>query len=166
MTVIRTAVIVALLALLPVTGAYASAEKGLEAFRAAKYEKALRYLNPAAEKGDANARYLLGRMYAAGLGVKMDKVKAVELYRLAAEDGQAQAQKYLGDALVLGEGGVDTDLVEAYKWLLLAGMSEVRGAKATAKKVGGYLPKDLQFEARRAARNWRKNYEEKSKKKK
>jgi TPR repeat protein len=45
------------------------------------------------ELGYASAQYFLGTMYATGRGVPEDDVKAVRLYRLAAEQGFAGAPK-------------------------------------------------------------------------
>jgi len=55
---------------------YASSQKGISAFQRGKYEDALKHLEPAAEKGDPEALYYLGRMYGAGQGVPKDQNKA------------------------------------------------------------------------------------------
>ena len=49
-------------------------------------EEAVRLYRLAAEQGDANAQYNLGRMYDLGQGVARDHEEAVRWYRLA--DGQ------------------------------------------------------------------------------
>ena len=48
-----------------------------------------------AQRGDANAQYNLGWMYANGEGVPEDDTEAVKWYRLAAEKGHASAQANL-----------------------------------------------------------------------
>ena len=50
----------------------------------------------AAERGDADAQYNLGMMYADGRGVPQDDTTAVEWFQKAAEQGHALAQKNLG----------------------------------------------------------------------
>ena len=50
----------------------------------------------AADQGDANAQYELGRMYEEGRGVKQDSGKAMQCYLKAAEQGHAKAQYELG----------------------------------------------------------------------
>ena len=45
-----------------------------------------------AEQGDAFAQYNVGFMYANGLGVPQDDAEAVRWYRLAADQGNADAQ--------------------------------------------------------------------------
>jgi TPR repeat protein len=50
----------------------------------------------AANRGDAQSRYELGRMYEEGRGVKQDLAKAMQYYLKAAEQGHAKAQYELG----------------------------------------------------------------------
>ena len=45
-----------------------------------------------------------------------DYVEAIKWYRLAAEQGYADAQNYLGVAYDSGDG-VEQDFVEAVKWI-------------------------------------------------
>src|SRR5215218_2914966 len=72
-----------------------------------------------AEKGNAEARTLLGAMYWSGEGVPRDHVEAARLYLLAAKQGYARAQNDIGFMLGFGEGIPPHDDVEAYKWLSL-----------------------------------------------
>ena len=58
-------------------------------------------------------------MYANGEGVPEDDKEAVKWYRLAAEQGHAQAQYNLGLMYANGEG-VPEDDKEAVKWYRLA----------------------------------------------
>ena len=91
---------------------------------AAAYERkdmatAARLWKAWADKGDAEARTLLGAMYWSGEGVPRDHEEAVRLYLLAANQGYARAQNDIG--FMLGfEGNPPHDDVEAYKWLTLA----------------------------------------------
>ena len=50
----------------------------------------------AADDGDTEAQCNIGFCYRRGLGVKKDSCKAVEWYRMAAEQGHARAQNNLG----------------------------------------------------------------------
>lgn len=61
----------------------------------------------------------LGRMYDKGDGVEQSYENAVKCFRLAAEQGNAQAQWHLGDSYSEGHG-VPQDYEEAVKWILLA----------------------------------------------
>ena len=73
-----------------------------------------------AGQGDVNAQFRLGYMYANGEGALLqDHAEAVKLYRLAAEQGLADAQTLLG--LIYARGtDVPEDYVVAYAWLNLA----------------------------------------------
>ena len=53
---------------------------------------------------DEGARCYLGRMYAKGIGVGKDEAQAAHWFRLAAESGNAEAQRYLAFALLNGRG--------------------------------------------------------------
>ena len=66
-------------------------DKGLAAARAGDFVTALAEWKPLAEQGDAVAQFYLGVMYANGEGVIEDDKEAVKWYRLAAEQGFAQA---------------------------------------------------------------------------
>jgi len=68
-----------------------------------------------AEKGDGEAQYNLGVMYAQGEGVKQDNEVAAKWYRKAAEQGVSKAQVSLGIAYNTGMGAVQND-TEALRW--------------------------------------------------
>ena len=82
------------------------------------YQKALYYLEKAANQGDAEAQNNLGIMYENGEGVTKNHKKAVYLYEQAAHQGDIAAQYNLGRMYYDG-GGVTKDYVEAYRWLIL-----------------------------------------------
>ena len=73
-----------------------------------------------ADKGNAEARTLLGAMYWSGEGVPRNHAEAARLYRLAADQGYARAQNDIGFMYGFGEGIPPHNDVEAYKWLTLA----------------------------------------------
>ena len=74
----------------------------------------------AAEQGDAQAQFLLGRMYATGEGWPQDEQEAVTWYRLAAEQGYTEAQFNLGSAYANGRGVTKDDREAAAWWHLAA----------------------------------------------
>ena len=106
------------------TAAQSSLEADLRT-AAAAYERkdmttAVRLWKVWADKGNAEARTLLGAMYWSGDGVPRDHKEAARLYLLAANQGYARAQNDIGFMLGFGEGIPPRDDVEAYKWLTLA----------------------------------------------
>jgi TPR repeat protein len=65
-----------------------------------------------AERGDPDAQFSLGLMYANGTGVQKDSAEAVKWYRIAADRGNAMAQRALGWCYENGDG-VAKDEIEA-----------------------------------------------------
>jgi len=55
------------------------------------YAQAIRWYRLAAEQGDANAQYNIGKMYEHGLGIKRDYSEAIRWYRLAIQQGHERA---------------------------------------------------------------------------
>tara|TARA_R110000868_G_scaffold6363_7_gene36113 strand:- start:6765 stop:7271 length:507 start_codon:yes stop_codon:yes gene_type:complete len=141
--------------------AYASAQKGVEAFQRGKYEVALKYLKPAAKDGDAAAMYVLGQMYASGRGIEKDEKLAAGYFMKAAELGNADAQQSLGSALMLGEG-IEQDMIEALKWFIISSRGGNKSATEYTAKVGRFLSKDMQREARSKAMEWQKAHTKKT----
>ena len=99
----------------------------------------------AAEQGDAEEQYSLGRRYDHGLGVEEDDSEAVQWYGLAAEQGHAGAQYSLGLKYGLGQG-VDEDDTQAVRWFRLAAEQDHAGAQfllGDAYEVGHGVERDL-----------------------
>jgi len=72
-----------------------------------------------AEKGNANAQFLLGIYYFNGDGVPENDAEAVKWFRLAAEQGDVDAQYNLGIMYNNGQG-VPENKAEAVNWYRLA----------------------------------------------
>ena len=98
--------------------------------------------NEAANKNDAAAQYELGKRYYTGRtgagrygGHKQDYNKAFKWWLLAAEQGNAYAQNFLGRCYENGRG-VDKDLNEAIKWYRKAAEQGHESAKNRLKALG------------------------------
>jgi TPR repeat protein len=118
------AALTALLLVVPPVAAQSSLEADMQG-AAAAYERkdmasAAQLWKIWAERGNAEARTLLGAMYWSGEGVPRDHHEAARLYLLAANQGYARAQNNIGFMLGFGEGVPPHDDIEAYKWLTLA----------------------------------------------
>ena len=83
-------------------------------------------LEPAAERGLADAQWMLGTLYLRGGGVPKDTALALALLRRAAERGSAGAAYQLGLTLLYGEIGFPPDRREGVLWVTRAA---VRGQK-------------------------------------
>jgi len=82
--------------------------------------EAHKWLEKAADSGDADAQFLVGRNFERGQGgVETDLETALQWYRKSAENGNSDAMNNLAVMFVLGEG-VAPDVNEAAKWYLNA----------------------------------------------
>lgn len=90
--------------------------RGLASYRAGQFEAALADIATFAERGDANAQWLLGRMYRQGEGVPVNEAAAHLWLSLAAAqatlaDGD---RKEIGDALAALEARMtDAEIAQA-----------------------------------------------------
>ncbi len=109
-----------LLGLAVATPASADFQAAMAAWQQQDYRQAMSELVPVAAAGNADAQELIGVLYALGLGVKQDRVKAFEWYLVSAENGHAGAQSGVGWYYELGLGGVPIDFVQAHMWYTLS----------------------------------------------
>jgi hypothetical protein len=104
--------------------AQADVAAGRKAFDEGHYEKAMSEWQSAADKGDPEAEFGLGSLYEQGLGgLAQDYKRAGYWYSKAAEKGDTQA--LYRQALMSAAGDINSspDLIEAYKWAVLAAKS-------------------------------------------
>ena len=84
--------------------------------RANRLEAQLREFLTKAERGDADAQFRLGEIFAAGSGVKRDYAQAARWYTAAAEQGLREAQLKLAELYLVGRGVPrDADLASAWR---------------------------------------------------
>ncbi|WP_074061631.1 SEL1-like repeat protein [Rhizobium etli] len=86
------------------------------------YENALAYYSKASELGSASAKASLGWMYAAGMGVAEDDVKAFKLFIEAAEAGSVEGAESAGLWFHYGWGG-EKNVDKAIHWYTTASSS-------------------------------------------
>ena len=94
-------------------------EDGDAAYFKGDYAEAAKQYRLAAEKGDAQAQFNLGRLYQDGQGVPQNYAEAMKWHRLAAEQGDASAQNSLGVMYHNGQG-VAQNYADAMKWYRLS----------------------------------------------
>lgn len=140
--------------------ATASTADGLDAFEHGRFADALKDLKPAAAHGDADAEYTLGKMYAAGTGVKKDPDKATEYFRKAAVQGHAKAQQSYGSALMLGDG-VKQNMVDALKWFIISSRMGNAEAARYVSDVSKFMTQEMRVDARAKATEWIEAFEKK-----
>ncbi|MEZ0222965.1 MAG: hypothetical protein ACAH83_00300 [Alphaproteobacteria bacterium] len=115
-----------------------------DAFKGRDYRKAFELSLPLAEKGNAEAQFMVGNIYNGNQAGNLDWTKAAEWYRKSAEQGYAPAEFYLGQMLDNGiqtrgpsaGKGVTKNTKEALIWYHKA---------AEQKYVGAYTKLALAF---------------------
>lgn len=133
------------LLLVPTAGTAQNYTAGMDAVAAGDYATALRELTPFAERGDAPI------MYAEGQGVQQDDAEAVKWYQLAAKQGHAIAQAYLGLSYAQGKGA-QQDNVTAHMWLNLGAANGPSGIDKKRDAIGQQMSQADLSEAQRRAR--------------
>ena len=133
-------------------------QAGLAAYNAGDYATALKEWQPIAERGDANAEYNLGLLFARGQGVAQDYQKAAEWYQKAAEQGVAAAQYNLGVMYANGQG-VGQNAREAANWFQKAAEQGITGAESSLAEL--YSEKEGPFQNFTEAEKWYRKAAEK-----
>ena len=108
------------LALTAASPSRAEIETARDLMEAGKFAQAMQALLPAAQSGNADAEELIGVMYAMGLGVARDDVRAFEWYLRASMKGHPGAQSGVGWYYEVGRGLERPDVVRAYTWYVLS----------------------------------------------
>src|SRR5580658_5971887 len=98
---------------------WADAAAGVAAFKKGDYQTALKEWKVAANKGEPEAEYDLGLLYAKGLGVQRDSQVAQQWYEAAATQGNAQAEYSLGQMYAQG-WGIPADQASTLRWMEMA----------------------------------------------
>lgn len=125
--------------------ASAGIEEARDLMEAGAFEEARARLAPAARSGNADAEELIGVMYAMGLGVERDDVRAFEWYLRAAMKGHPGAQSGIGWYYEVGRGLPAPDLVRAYMWYTLSAIGGDPDAAISLEEVVKKMtPEDIE----------------------
>ncbi|WP_312011095.1 MULTISPECIES: tetratricopeptide repeat protein [unclassified Bradyrhizobium] len=116
-----------------------SLKEATAAFAKKQYAAAIKLFRPLAEKGNAIAQYKVAVMHRMGLGVPKSEKEARKWSRLAAKQGNPQAQTLLGSLYYKASGEESPDTVRAYMWYEVAAAQ----GNAEAKKDLALLTKEL-----------------------
>ena len=125
---------VIILIVLPIM-ATAEIEHARDLMEEGKFEKAMQELLPAARSGNADAEELIGIMYAMGLGVKRDDIRAFDWYLRASMKGHPGAQSGVGWYYEIGRGLPAPDLIRAYTWYVLSAIGGDPDAAISQEEV-------------------------------
>ncbi|HSY26789.1 MAG TPA: TonB family protein [Burkholderiaceae bacterium] len=119
--------VVAVILVVP-TLAWATLEAGTDAYNGGDYALAMHELLPLAEKGNGDAQYFVGQMYANGQSVPKSEATAANWFLQSAGNGNANAQLTLGDMYAFGRGIEENDAIAAY-WHWRAAITFVATAR-------------------------------------
>lgn len=124
-----------LLGTLTAITAFGDIEKGRDLMDEGNFKAAYEALLPAAKSGNADAEELIGVMYAMGLGVEKDDIRAFDWYLRASLKGHAGAQSGIGWYYEVGRGLTAPDLVRAYTWYVLSAIGGDPDAAISQEEV-------------------------------
>jgi TPR repeat protein len=123
----------------------------VEAMRTGDFAEAYCILRPLAEAGDADAEYNIGWMYRNGYGLRINDSLALEWWKKASAQGNADASFSIAMLYSLGEGEVRRNRDKAIDYYLLAAIDGqedavialrsmmLRNDKAMRKRMHGIL---------------------------
>jgi hypothetical protein len=111
-------------------------EAGMAAVQRGDFAEAYCLWRPLADRGDAEAQYHVGWLYANGNGLAVDIDRAIAFWRSAAGQGHADAQFAIGLAYTTGEG-LKQDLDEAVDWYLRAARQGHADARDILVRLNG-----------------------------
>ena len=115
--------------------AQADIEKARDLMEDNNFKEAMLKLIPAARSGNADAEELIGVMYAMGLGVERDDIRAFEWYLRSAMKGHPGAQSGVGWYYEIGRGMPAPDLIRAYMWYVLSAIGGDPDAAISQEEV-------------------------------
>lgn len=115
----------------------------------------LEHWRATANRGDANAQFKLGRMYADGDGVEPDVDEAIKWHRLAATNGHSEAQFNLGVILTSGLGKERNihEAIRFYEQAFANGIAEAAHNLAVIYDEGIEVQKDSASQHKLAVSN-------------
>ena len=101
-------------------------------------------------------------MYYKGMGVPKDDTEAVKWFSKAAEQGDAEGQRFLATMYYLGSG-VSVDYVAAYMWCNLALTQGEEDAKIGIDEISVEMTEEQIAEAQNLSREWMAKHSERNK---
>ncbi|MGI9426188.1 MAG: tetratricopeptide repeat protein [Hyphomicrobiaceae bacterium] len=137
------ATVVALVMIIPpeIGSANISLRKARDLMERNKFKEAKDALWPLARSGNADAEELIGVLYAMGLGVPRDDVRAFEWYLRASMKGHPGAQSGIGWYYEVGRGLPAADVVRAYMWYTLSAIGGDPDAAVSQEEIAKKMSK-------------------------
>jgi TPR repeat protein len=122
------------------------------------YSEALKWLQKAAEHGEAKAQFSVGVIYFKRLGMPQNHAEALKWYRRAADQGNATALYNLGAMYAKG-ADLPQDSVTAYMLYSLAAMRGIKAAGAAKAQLVKSMTAAQIAEADKRTSEWKPKFE-------
>jgi TPR repeat protein len=126
-------------------------QEATKAFARKEYAAAMNLLRPLAEKGNALAQYKIAVMHKMGLGVAKNPKEARKWGRLAAKQGNADAQLLMGSLYYKTDGEESPDVVRAYMWYEVSAKQGNSEAQKEIASISKEMPPQQIADAREKA---------------
>jgi len=104
-----------------------------------------------ADIGSVDAQYNLALMYYNGEGVPQDHKEAIKWFRKAAEQGDADAQRYIGVLYKDGDKGLIQDYIRAHVWFNIAAANGDEEGRKLRDTLAKEMTSDQLAEAQKMA---------------
>jgi len=119
-------------------------------------------LHKLAERGDAEAQFMLGTLYRNGDGVRQNDAQAIEWFQRAADQGYVRALSALGSSYWAGRG-VRQDYSRAYFWYQLALAEGDQNSKSLLEGLSTQMTREQVASVRQQAEAWLNAHNQSSK---
>ncbi|MCP4433124.1 MAG: sel1 repeat family protein [Gammaproteobacteria bacterium] len=116
------------------TEAEVNYNSGMIAFESKEFNRAMHFLLPFAEQGNADAQHRVSIMLQNGLGLVKNEFHAYKWMKTAAEQGHAVAQHGLGFMYMEGDC-VGKNMERAIHWFTLAAEQGLAGSQTTLAMI-------------------------------
>ena len=135
--------------------AKADMEDARDLMEAGQFEQARALFEIYARSGNADAEELIGVMYALGLGVEKDDVRAFDWYLRSSLKGHPGAQSGLGWYYEVGRGLPAPDYVRAYLWYALSAIGGDVDAPDSLEELSPKLTAEERAQAEKMVDDYR-----------
>lgn len=133
----------------------ADMEEARDLMEAGQFEQARALFEVYARSGNADAEELIGVMYALGLGVEKDDIRAFDWYLRASLKGHPGAQSGLGWYYEVGRGLPTPDYVRAYLWYALSAIGGDVDAPDSLEELSPKLTAEQRAQAEKMVDDYR-----------
>lgn len=135
--------------------ASADMEEARDLMEAGQFEEARALFEIYARSGNADAEELIGVMYALGLGVEQDDIRAFDWYLRSSLKGHPGAQSGLGWYYEVGRGLPTPDYVRAYLWYALSAIGGDVDAPDSLEELSPKLTDEQRAQAEKMVDDYR-----------